>query len=139
MSFPFIGDMGKIPKNAAMIHIAKPVLPIRVKPPRMRRKKMPANAKDIKISNEDRVAPRRLVNFGAQCTLRVGDEKGIRKAKVVTRNVASPKYQILCSVQTPCFLEYTIEKKVLMNPTKMLVAKTVGRTKRICSRLLTLT
>ena len=63
--------------------------------------------------------------------MRVGDENGTLKTKVVTMKVASPKYQTLCSAQIPRPLEYATVKKVFANPTMMLVAKIVGRTMRI--------
>jgi len=59
----------------------------------------------MRIEVADRMADMRLVHLGPQCTFLVGDEKGTLNAKVVTKNVTSPKYQILCSVQTPCLRE----------------------------------
>lgn len=61
ISFPLIGGNGKVSKKAAIIHIAKPVLPIRVKPERSRTKKTAAKARVIMISIEETIAPNRLV------------------------------------------------------------------------------
>ena len=139
MLLPLIGAIGNVSKNAPIRHIAKPVLPITVKPASRRTPKKPAKASDIRIDAEDRTAPMCFVNLDPQCTSRVGDEKGILNANVVIMKVARPKYQILCSVQTPRRLEYAIEKNVLAKPTKMLVTKIVGSTMRIWDSVSTLT
>ena len=69
----------------------------------------------------------------------MGDEKGVLKASVDIRNIATPKYQSLYSVQTPRLREYVARTYVLTRATKMLVAKNVGKTVRIWLRLGTLT
>ena len=61
---PLIGAIGKVSKKAPMMHIAKPTLPITLKPPIRRKQKKPAKTNETKISAEDRIAPRRFVNFG---------------------------------------------------------------------------
>jgi hypothetical protein len=61
--FPLIGDIGKVSNKAFIRHIAKPVLPIKVKPLRKSSTKTPANAKSIRIEITDRVASKRLVNL----------------------------------------------------------------------------
>jgi hypothetical protein len=54
-----------VSKKALIMHIANPVLPIAVKPLIRRMKKRPAKANEIRIAAEDRIAPKRFVNFGA--------------------------------------------------------------------------
>jgi hypothetical protein len=71
--------------------------------------------------------------------MRLGVEKGILNTNVVTEKMARPKYQSMCSVQTPRLLAYTIKTNVFTNPTKMLVAKIVGRTTKISAKVSTLT
>jgi hypothetical protein len=62
---PLIGAIGNVSKKALIMHIAKPVLPIMVKPLIRRTKNKPAKANEIRIAAEDRIAPMRFVNFGA--------------------------------------------------------------------------
>ena len=61
---PLIGSIGNVSKKAPIMHIAKPVLLITVKPATRRMPKKPPKASDIRIDTEDRMAPRRFVNFG---------------------------------------------------------------------------
>ena len=105
MALPLIGSIGNMSKNEPITHIAKPLPPITVKPAINKMPKKPANASDIRTDAEERRAPRRSVNLGPQWTVRVGDEKGILKANVVIMKVTNPKYQTLCSVQTPFLRE----------------------------------
>lgn len=62
---PSIGAIGNVSKKALIMHIAKPVLPIAVKPLIKRIKKRPAKANEIRIAAEDSIAPTRCVTFGA--------------------------------------------------------------------------
>ncbi len=64
IGFPFMGPIGNMSKKALIMHIAKPVLPIPVKPLMRRAKKRPPKANEIRIPKEDRIAPIRFVNFG---------------------------------------------------------------------------
>jgi hypothetical protein len=62
---PFIGAIGNVSKKALIMHIARPVLPIMVKPLIRRTAKRPAKANAIRIAAEDRIALMRFVSFGA--------------------------------------------------------------------------
>jgi hypothetical protein len=64
IDFPFMGAIGNVSKKAQIMHIAKPVLPMPVKPLIRRAKKRPAKANEIRIAKEDRIASIRFVNFG---------------------------------------------------------------------------
>ena len=64
MFLPLIGSIGNVSKKAPMMHIAKPVPPMTVKPPSSRMPKKPANASDMRIEAEDKMAPMRFVNLG---------------------------------------------------------------------------
>jgi len=64
MFLPLIGSIGNVSKKAPIMHIAKPVPPITVKPPSSRTPKKPANASDMRIAAEDNIAPMRFVNLG---------------------------------------------------------------------------
>ena len=61
---PLIGSIGKVSKKAPIMHIAKPVPPMTVKPQSSRMPKKPANASAIRIEAEDKMAPMRFVNLG---------------------------------------------------------------------------
>ncbi len=100
MSFPLIGETGNVPKKEPITHIDNPASPTAVYPPFNSRKNSPAKAKLIRISDVATIAPNRSVNF-LECVLRVGEENGTLKAKVVKRKRISPKGQIECSLHTP--------------------------------------
>jgi hypothetical protein len=134
-----MGGIGNVSKKALIKHIAKPVLPIRGNPPIRIAPNRAANIKSIRIEAVERVAPKRLVYVCEWWTLRLGEEKGILKARDVTIKVAIPKYHSLYSVQTPLCLEYAIVAKVFAKQTRMLVAKIVGRTFKISAKFSTLT
>ena len=139
MSFPLIGEIGKVPKKEPIIHISKPAPPTAIYPPRKIKKKNPAKPKLIKISDAATNAPKCSVNFFDWFTLRVGEENGTLNAKVVKRKRRRPKGQILCSLQTPLLRKYAIEKNFWTKPTRMLVAKKTGNISQIWLRVITLT
>src|SRR5665647_2913064 len=119
MSFPLIDDMGNVPKKEPITHISKPAPPIATYLPLKSKKNNPANPKLIRISEAATIAPKCSVNFDDWFTLRVGEEKGTRKAKVVKKNRTSPKGQILCSLHTPRLRINTIPKNFWTKPTRL--------------------
>jgi hypothetical protein len=131
MSFPLIGDTGKVPKKDPMMHISKPAPPIATYPPFKSKKKSPPNAKLMRIPEAETIAPSLSVNFDDWFTLRVGEEKGTLNAKVVNRNKTSPKGQILCSLHTPRLRMNAMAKNFWTKPTRTLVAKKTGRSAHI--------
>lgn len=139
ISFPLMGDIGKVPKKEPIMHISKPAPPIATYPPLKSKKNSPANAKLIRIPDAATKAPNRSVNFDDWFTLRVGEEKGTLNAKVVNRNKTSPKGQILCSLHTPRLRMNAMEKNFWTKPTRMLVAKKTGSNAHIWLRVMTLT
>ena len=96
-----MGATGNVSRKAPIRHIAKPVAPTAAKPLTSSAKNRPAKTREIRMVAEERITPKRTVNLGEWYRLRLGEEKGIRNANVVSTNAASPKYQSLCSVQTP--------------------------------------
>lgn len=87
------------------MHIANPVLPIKVNPPSNNARKKTPKAKDMKIDAIERVEPSSFVYFGEYETLRAGFENGVLKSNVVKTKITKPKYHNLYSVQTPRLLE----------------------------------
>ena len=92
----------------------------------------------IRISEAATIAPKCSVNF-LECTLRVGEENGTLKAKVVKRKRISPKGQIECSLHTPLLRRYAMEENFWTKPTITLVAKKIGSNSQIWLRVMTLT
>ena len=131
MSFPLMGDIGKVPKKEPMMHISKPAPPIATYPPLKSKKKNPANAKLMKIPEAATIAPKCSVSFDDWFTLRVGEEKGTLNANVVNRNRTSPKGQILCSLHTPRLRIKAMAKNFWTKPTRTLVAKKTGSSAHI--------
>jgi len=64
MFLPLIGSIGNVSKKAPMMHIARPVPPMTVKPQIRSAPKKPAKASDMRIEAEDKIAPMCFVNFG---------------------------------------------------------------------------
>ena len=89
-----------MPKKEPSTHIDNPASAIPGYPAFNSAKKSPAKAKLIRISNAAALAPMCSVYF-LEWVLRVGEENGTLKAKVVKRKRISPKGQIECSLQTP--------------------------------------
>jgi hypothetical protein len=109
MSFPLIGDIGKVPKKEPITHIDKPASPIAGKPTFNNKKNIPAKAKLIRIPEAATIAPKCSVYF-LEFTLRVGEENGTLNAKVVKRKRTRPNGHIECSLHTPLLRRYAMEK-----------------------------
>ena len=106
-----MGLMGKVSKNAVTRHIAKPAPPIKLNPASRSPKKIPPKLNVMQtVSNESLKLKRSVLFSDGELTFFVGEEKGARKATVEITYIASPRYQSLYSVQTPCLLAYTVSK-----------------------------